>query len=234
MSSNNFDAINQYEAAESGNLAWFQFHVTNGTLPDLMITDSYGYFPLEYAAEENHLDVVRFILENSNQEIDATANDNQVLRAAADRGRLEIIRYLIEESDQTVDATAQNNDILRGAAVNGHLDIIRYLIEESGQPVNVRVDDHQVLRSAAQFQYLDIVRYLIEDSSQPVNVFAADNALLQIAKTSSNAKLRDYLESAIQMIGAVGLDTLRALGFEACQDALQRLAAASSVPKSRI
>jgi ankyrin repeat protein len=209
--STDFASIDQFEAARTGNLAWFQHHKAAGTLPKLnLCDDDSGWFLLDLAARYGHLSVVRYLIEDSGHSIDATAHNNFALRYAACNGHLPVVRYLIEESGQLVDATSHDNRVLRYAAANGHLSVVRYLIEESGQSVDATADDNYALQLAAANGHLLVVRYLIEESNQPVDVFANDNKLLRTAAdTSSFVELRTYLETVIPIIESLGLDLAR-------------------------
>jgi ankyrin repeat protein len=209
-SSKDFASIDQFEAARTGNLAWFQHHKAAGTLPNLMLTDTSDYYPHDRAAENGHLEILRYLVEESGQVIDLTADDSYPLRWSAETGHLPVIRYLIEDSGQSVDATLNDNFALRWAACNGHLSVVRYLIEDSGQPVDVTAKDNWALRWAAEHGHLPVVRYLIEESGQPIDVFANDNELLRTAAdTSLSFELRTYLETVIPLIASLGLDLAR-------------------------
>jgi ankyrin repeat protein len=191
--STEFASIDQFEAARTGNLAWFQHHKAAGTLPDLMLADMDGYSLHELAADKGHLHIIRYLIEDSGQLVDAAADDNWALQFAAADGYLSVVRYLIEESGQSIDATAHSNFALRWAAANGHLSVVRYLIEESGQPVDATVRDNRALRLAAENGHLSVVRYLIEDSGQLVDVTAKDNWALRWAATNGHLPVVRYL-----------------------------------------
>jgi ankyrin repeat protein len=188
-----FASIDQFEAARTGNLAWFQHHKAAGTLPDLMLADMDGYYLHEFAARNGHLSVVRYLIEESGQSIDATAHSNFALRWAARHGHLPVLRYLIEDSGQSVDATSENNSAIRLAAANGHLGIIRYLIEDSGQPVDATARDNRALRYAATNGHLSVVRYLVEESGQSVDATADNNYALQLAARHGHLHIVRYL-----------------------------------------
>jgi hypothetical protein len=208
--STDFASIDQFEAAETGNLAWFQHHKAAGTLPDLMLTDTADYYPHDLATENGHLEILRYLVEESGQVIDLTVDDSYPLHLAAENGYLHIVRYLIEESGQSVDATSNDNFALRYAAENGHLPVVRYLIEDSGQPVDATDKDNWALRLAAENDHLPVVQYLIEEFGQPIDVFANDNELLRTAAdTSLSFELRTYLETVIPLIASLGLDLAR-------------------------
>jgi ankyrin repeat protein len=128
MKSFKFSSINQFEAAETGLLAWFQYHKTAGTLPDLMLTDASDYYPHDLAAENGYLEILRYLVEESGQVIDLTADDSYPLRYAAEFDHLHIIRYLIEDSGQPVDVFANDTEILR-IADESSFDELRVYLE---------------------------------------------------------------------------------------------------------
>jgi ankyrin repeat protein len=68
--------------------------------------DESGWFPLDLAAENDHFSVIRYLIEDSGQPVDATADNNYALQSAAANIHLPIVRYLLEESDQHIDATS--------------------------------------------------------------------------------------------------------------------------------
>jgi ankyrin repeat protein len=123
-SSKDFASINQFEAARTGNLAWFQHHKAAGTLPTLLDNANYS---LRYAAAHGHLSIIRYLIEESGQPIDVAAQNNYAIRYAARNGHLSVVRYLIEESGQPINITAWDNGALKFATENDHTDVIQYL-----------------------------------------------------------------------------------------------------------
>jgi hypothetical protein len=92
------------------------------------------------------LPVLRYLLEEApkygHTPIDATFNNNHLLRKAASNGQQEIVRYLIEKlptiQAQSVDITASNSVILRHYAERGFYRMCAYLFCEApkfGQPI---------------------------------------------------------------------------------------------------
>jgi ankyrin repeat protein len=191
--STDFASIDQFEAARTGNLAWFQHHKAAGTLPDLMLADMDGYYSHEFAAADGYLSVVRYLIEESGQSIDATAHSNFALQLAASNGHLSVVRYLIEEFGQLIDATTNDNSAIRWAARHGHLPVVRYLIEESGQPVDVTAKDNWALRWAAENGHLDIVRYLIDEVNPLTTTSSLINLAFRVAASNDHLSVVRYL-----------------------------------------
>jgi ankyrin repeat protein len=159
-SSIEFSSIDQFEAARTGNLAWFQHRSTAGTLPDLTRASGNEGLPLEIATTHGHLPVVRYLIEESGQLINATSEDNAALRLAVENDHLHSVRYLIDDSGQPVDATANNNFASRSAAAHGYLQIFRYLFEESGQLIDATTSNNIALQRAATNGHSTVVQYL--------------------------------------------------------------------------
>jgi hypothetical protein len=86
-----FADINQFEAARTGNLAWFQHHKAAGILPTLLDNANYS---LRYAAANDHLSVVRYLIEESGQSVDVAIRNNEAIRLAAENNQADVVRYL--------------------------------------------------------------------------------------------------------------------------------------------
>ena len=128
--------------------------------------------PLHWAAENGHLDVVKYL--SSHDDVDADAPNlisYTPLHLAADNGHLDVVKYLSSRGD--VDADARSffgNTPLRHAAGQGHLDVVKYLSSRGDVDVNVR-GNHGItpLNSAAWNGRLDVVKYLSSRDDVDVN-----------------------------------------------------------------
>ena len=82
--------MNQFEAAESGNLQWFKDQKAAGTLPKLKRVDLLGI-----AASFGHLEVVKWLVLESGQPVDVMAADGSyALGLAVENGHLEVVGFL--------------------------------------------------------------------------------------------------------------------------------------------
>ena len=83
------------------------------------------------AADEGHLEVVRFLVESGANKDQGTADDGSTpLLIAAQNGHLRIVRFLVgsganKDQVRTDDGAAP----LIMAAKNGHLEVVRFLVE---------------------------------------------------------------------------------------------------------
>jgi hypothetical protein len=115
-------------------------------------------FAIRDASENGHLDVVKYLYENT--KADPIAMDNFAIKWAADNGHLNVVKYLHENTK--ADLTADDDYTIEWASIIGHLDIVKYLCE------NTEVDhmDMDMVNGAIQlaiiYGHMDVVKYLRE------------------------------------------------------------------------
>lgn len=133
-----------YQACIEGNLSWLIKN--NKQLADLNTPSNHGWTGIELAAENGHLDVVKWLVSESGQPVDVTVSDDFAIRYAAEYGYLDIIKWLVMESTtahkeasqkfgfeflyRQVDATACDSIAIGWAAENGHLDVVKWLVKD--------------------------------------------------------------------------------------------------------
>ena len=86
-----------------------------------------------------HLEIVRFLVENS---ADKNQAENQVatpLLVAADNGHLNVVRFLAEVGAAKDQAANDGATPLLVAAQNGHLEIVRFLVVQKPHNLEVAV-----------------------------------------------------------------------------------------------
>jgi ankyrin repeat protein len=117
------------------------------------------------AISENHLDVVKYLIENAGATIIAGRDENGSLGCLATAvyfNRFEILRYLIEEADADIHA---NRDIaLRFAAAFGNLEMVRYLLAHGA---DVHAYGDFALRLARSNGHVAVVEFLSENYGFP-------------------------------------------------------------------
>ncbi|KAJ7049850.1 ankyrin repeat-containing domain protein [Mycena amicta] len=95
---------------------------------------------MAHAAEQGHLDIVRYVVEKG-----VEVNGGDALRYAAEKGHVEIVCFLVDKG-----ADVKQGYPLPYAAAKGHLEIVRILVEK-GADINQAAKGH-----------LEIVRILVE------------------------------------------------------------------------
>ena len=154
---------------------------------------------VQIAAQNGNLELVKWLILESGQPVDATVANNAAVRWAAKNGHLDVVRWLVKESGQAVDVTDLDNYALRASAQNGHLDVVRWLVKESGQAVDVTSVNNSAVCWAATNGHLDVVRWLVLESGQPVDVTANNNVCLQHAAKNGHLDLLKWIFSDLDV-----------------------------------
>ena len=89
----NRNHLNQFDAAEYGNLQWFKDQKAAGNLPKLSHINLLGRAVLS-AAENGHLEVVKWLVLESGQPVNVTTHNNYALSSATANGHLEVVGFL--------------------------------------------------------------------------------------------------------------------------------------------
>lgn len=118
------------------------------------------------AIQNNHLGVVRQLLNDIRTNV--KANDNQALMTAVYGYGIdyEIVRELIRSME--VDITARNNAAIRKFITDGDLRLVQLVFEET--VLDPAFDDNTPLALAANFGHHDIVAYLLRQRNVVENI----------------------------------------------------------------
>jgi len=125
--------------------------------------DPHGLSPIPLAAQENDMNILRFLVETGG-EID-NAEGSHALRLTAAHGNMEMVQYLV---NQGVDINRRQrgwefmngNSALMEAAKKGHTEIVAYLLKH-GAYTEFRNEDGKTAKDLAEEGgYIQIVRLL--------------------------------------------------------------------------
>jgi hypothetical protein len=81
-------------------------------------------FPIQWAAENGEVEMVRHLL--NNVLVDPSANNNSAIQIASWKGHVEVVRLLL--SDERVDPSANNNSAIQWALKKGHIAVVRFVV----------------------------------------------------------------------------------------------------------
>jgi len=179
-------------ASIMGNKQILNFLITEGA--DIDATGKDGRTMLHLAAENGHVEIVRYLVEEKGLDINAKYKDRYTpLHFAVENGHVEIVRYLVEEKG--IDIKGENRDdwAVLHLAARGGLEMVRYLVEEHGLDPNAKgAGDSTALHWAASSGYIDMVRYLVEEHGLDPNAkhrsgytafhYAAENGHVEIVE----------------------------------------------------
>jgi len=151
--------------------------------------------PLHLAAENDHLEIVEYLIAQG-ANIEAKASfDNTPLHLAALKGFLAIVQSLSEQGANIESEGQFAFTPLHLAAKNGHLTVIKYLKEQGANiEATKSQDSFTPLHLAALNGHLEVIQYLQE---QGVNIEAIDNrgnTPMHLAAESSRLKVVKYLK----------------------------------------
>ena len=122
-----------------------------------------GRSVLHAAAEKGHLELVKQLVENSEDKNPQDEHGYTPLHLAALGGHLDIVKFLLPFlSDKNPKAGAQWNERspLHAAALDGHLDVIQYLLENIEGDINPsQSNGFTVLHYAAANGLLNVVSF---------------------------------------------------------------------------
>ena len=106
---------------------------------DLNARDAYGFTAFMNACINGHKDVVKLLLDHSDNNIDVNATDNAGWTAfmyACSYGKIEVVKLLLDHSDNNIDLNATDNAGMTAfmhACREGHKDVVKVLIECSNK-----------------------------------------------------------------------------------------------------
>ena len=141
-----------------------------------------GDVALGWAAENGHLHVVKYLVEEQNANL--SKDDDFALRWASGAGYLDVVKYLVE---QGANIHERQDGALRQASEGGHLQVVKYLLK-IGANVHAR-EDHAV-RMASSNGHLDVVKYLVE---QGADIHASNTQALRLATEKGHIEIVKYL-----------------------------------------
>lgn len=144
---------------------------------------SYDDGPIKIAISQNHLELVKYLIERG-APIDIPTKSGYFsvgLAEASYKGYLDIVKYLIEKG---ANIHIDNDHSIILASSQGHLEVVKYLVEHGA---NVHVDDERALKLASGNGHLEVVKYLVERGTNNLQ-----SALLG-ASSSGNLDIVKYL-----------------------------------------
>jgi ankyrin repeat protein len=146
------------------------FKLLEGCIDYNITLNDLTYNILVYASENNHLEIVKLLLQNG---FSNCSDIDQSLKWASIEGNIEVIKMLLEYG---ANPCVDNNSSLILACIDGRLEIVKLLLENGANP---SVYDNQSLRFSAQGGHLEVVRVLLEYGVDPSiqDNYALRNAL---------------------------------------------------------
>ena len=131
-----------------------------------------GYSPLVVAAQNNHEEIVKYLLNsfkesiNLEQESSVSIDSSNIegataLWTSATLGRLPIVKILVKAGADVNHGTRSRSTPIRGAAYDGHLGVVKYQAEKGADIHTPNHCGQSPLGIAAAMKRIDCAEYLI-------------------------------------------------------------------------
>ena len=150
-------------------------------------------FPLHYASQNGHLNVMKYFIEVQN--CDPMARDVKTmtpLHLAALFGHLDAVKYFIEEvkCDPNCIGFNQLFNPLHYASQNGHLNVIKYFIEVHNFDLMSKDSEGMTpIHIAARHGHLNLFKYLIESCLSFVSIRSEEHLSKAMFLLPENANI---------------------------------------------
>lgn len=159
-----------------------------------------GYSPLVVAAQNNHEDIVKHLLNafkeciNLEQESSVSIDSSNIegataLWTSATLGRLSIVKALVKAGADVNHGTRSRSTPIRGAAYDGHLGVVKYLAEKGADIHTPNHCGQSPLGIAAAMKRIDCAEYLISRGACVNEMGHNKDTPLHIAVESGDQKV---------------------------------------------
>ncbi|CAN6334847.1 unnamed protein product [Urochloa humidicola] len=181
-------------AAYTGNLRLLKKLASEMDLREAKASD--GGSALYFAAFQGHLEVCRFLVEESGVDVNCTNAHGMtpVFRAAAE-GEVSVLQYLLDHGGDPAIPDAMGFTPLHIAAENGHFEAIRLLLSKAvdADPLNSRLVTP--LHTASAKGYDQVVKLLLERGADPNRIFLGVMSPLLLALHAPSLKCVELLRT---------------------------------------
>ena len=139
-------------AANTGNVEDMRRLLGAGA--DIESKDNSGETPLSRAAENGHLNVVQFLVNEASADVESKDVYQRIpLSYAAEYGHLEVAEFLVNEADPKADVESKSDSRrtpLSYAASNGELKVVKFLINETGADITSKNEEGKTALDVAR------------------------------------------------------------------------------------
>ena len=208
-----------------------------GTLGcDPNCTNRNGMTCLHLAAVNDHIHVIRYLIETCSDLALIDDYGRCLSYLAAGRGHLNILRYMIEDGGSDPHfkiiikkgkwmTVTPGRSLVHVATEGGHLHVIRYLIGDSRcNPSGQDDDGITPLHLACQRGYMDIVKYLITEANCDLNIVSKDGmTCLHLGSKWGRLDVVEYLTSKHQCISKRDIEGNTPLHYATERDVIKFL-----------
>ena len=157
-----------------------------------------GFHAAEAAAQEGHLDILKFLIEEEPQVVDLKDSDGRTpLIAAARNGNLKIVIYLLSHPQVDIDSQSNSGESpLMTASLNNHTEVVEFLVQKGANIELKWKDGTHAAYIAAQAGNLNILQFLVQNAPVVVEMKGYNgNMPLGVAAFQGHLNVVKYLMS---------------------------------------
>ena len=166
---------------------------------------------LHWAAGNGYFDVVKYIVDNTEDKNPRDTNGNRPLHYAAMMGHLDTLKYLVDKEVKSriagpyknLERNPRNNSgytPLHEAALRGHLDIVMYLVDRIDNKNPRNNSGTTPLHEAAEKGHIDVVKYIVANINEKNPSDKWGNTPRKLAISNSYFDIAKLLNSCIKLI----------------------------------
>ncbi|KAG7279487.1 hypothetical protein CRUP_035873 [Coryphaenoides rupestris] len=151
-----------------------------------------GFTPLYMASQENHLEVVKFLLENGANQSIPTENGFTPLHIACKKNHIRVMDLLLKHSASLEAVTESGLTPLHVTSFMGHLNIVKILLQKGASPSASNVKVETPLHMASRAGHYEVANFLLENSA-PVDPKAKqghENVVALLINYGTKGKVR--------------------------------------------
>jgi len=191
-------------AAAAGDVACVRFLASQGV--DVTTKDSKGNTSLHSAAQNGHLEVVKYLINNTDIDIECyNQANNTPLHVAAWNDRKHVVKYLINQGVNLNPKSYNGSVPMHMAAVTGYSEIVSLLLN-AGAHVNAIADNGRLpIHSAARKGQLSIVQRLVEHGAYLYACDVEGLDALDVALLGNHTETATYLTSMYRTTAINGM-----------------------------
>ena len=149
----------------------FYFFISKETNVNIKCSD--GFIPINAASNSGCLEIVKYLYEKHNADIEIRDYmNNTPINIAAGENNLEIIQYLYDTCHANIETRNDDESTpINTASSEGYLDIVKYLYEDCHSNIHTKDSTGCIpINSSAKFGKSDIVKYLFEHCHENIDV----------------------------------------------------------------
>lgn len=172
-----------HSAVDQGDLSKVKSMVEQGA--DMNEVDKNGATPLMYAAQDGHMAIVRYLVEQG------AVNDTPLILAAM-MNHMNVVQYLVENGAD-LETYYMGYTALLAAVSKGHVEVVTYLVQHGADKEKAMNDDTTPLMLAARKGDMAIVQFLVENGADKNAVRKDGGNALIFAVINGNVSMIKYL-----------------------------------------